>query len=402
MLTLAAVLVSCVGVSNGFAQVRSGRPAVVPLNDVERCRLNGDRDACDRVESRRASNSDFADRFRSGRASTPTGQVVCGFLAPRFCDDVEERLEQVDGARETVRGLVDGAQETVRGLVDGAQETVDGGARTIESLKATLTNLVAETADALSKSRSADNDATRMQLHSREASRELLSFQDQVDQETSRRRIQRDERDAGLWRARSLTRTSARNIEYAQAENREATRNYHEVRAGSSSGGGFGTALAALNNAFTTVAERPGSFGGTASMGVGDDFSGLSCDQLVRIASSEGTSLSMSECQEFYSEIGLNSDGSFHDRRKWEEIAAAGPSGSRSVTADSGNPCLSGLPIRSGTSYYASAAWQAVAEAEDALSDAMAAGADEAHLQKLENRWSDRHRRAESESPCAP
>lgn len=384
LLTLTAVLVSCVGVSDGFAQDRPGAPAFVPLNNAELCQ-QGRQDACARL---RASDSSFEDDFENSFRDSLVGQGcrdakgLVGDL--ELCDAAEDAVKKVgrlmDGLVDGVDGLVDGVDGLVDG-VDGAMNSVGdalfgtsgperrsptdvrtGNAASGEVIQyrdimAEMRALEAKAAAAAYESEKADDDARAWNAASGEASREHLAFQDRTREETSRRRAQRSERDAGIQYARSLTRTSERNIDYVQEELRTATSDYYQVRARSSapSGGGSGAALASafntggFNNTFScdevvrfSRTHKGQSSGGAASMGGMRGFSeevermsdvlGQRAQELSGLSDrhqrawralngprSAPSSISMSECQEVFAswrDLGvIDSSGRFQEEQ---------------------------------------------------------------------------------------
>ena len=378
-LTLAAVLlVSCVSVTDGFAQGRGRgfRSQRVPLNPTELCRSGRDaetrKEACDRLERARAPRgTSFEADVKSLTRGTPGGQFLCeGGSA--LCDFAEGTAEKIDAVTGRIGGALNAAEGVLGGalgMLGGALDAVTGtntpaeaprsrptesveGVRNrneepapvseyprvnVEQFRATVGALQAGIRHGQRRLEEAEADWSVATEEADTTHQKYQAFEGEFKQETLRRQAQLNERATGLDYARSRKRTADRNIEYAGKEYRAASQDYGRALATSypsaGSGGTVETVLRTLSGTGSSGGGgllgllsggggATGGFDGAASMSSGDDFSfGMDCEAVVATGG-----VSMSHCQEMkafgISEGYLNSDGSFLSPEEYDRLGA--------------------------------------------------------------------------------
>lgn len=321
-LTLAAVLlVSCVSVTDGLAQVVSLNPTEQEKELAKLCRWGTGtqrEQACARLERARSSRggTSLEAGVKEWRV-TPEGEFVCGVGTP-ICDAVEGAAEKVDAVKESVGGTVDAAKDLVGGalgLVGGALGTLGGVADTVTE---TVTEMVGTgTSAEAPRPRAPGNPSQPVEDLRNEASRPLprgvdrerfraelkaqlaliedtnrkleeakadwsvaaeeantthqehLALAGEIERDTLLREAQQNERDTGIDYARSRRRTAERNIEYAEKEYRAASQDYGRVATSYPSAGGGGTGETVLRTLSGTGSSGGGGLLGRLSGGGG-------------------------------------------------------------------------------------------------------------------------------------
>ena len=145
----AVLLVSCVSVTDGFAQGRNLRPLHVPLSDARRdaqlCHFGRDaetrKEACDRLERSRSQSSwgtSLEANVKDLTRDTPGGRFLCGEGGSAVCDFAEGTAEKIDavtgrigGALGAAEGVVGGALGMVGGALDTLGDTLGGALGTV-------------------------------------------------------------------------------------------------------------------------------------------------------------------------------------------------------------------------------------------------------------------------------
>ena len=295
-LTLAAVLlVSCVSVTDGFAQGLSDTKLreLCRQGRVGACHRLHERDRQRLVPAQTSQGSSLEAGVKGWRV-TPEGEFLCE-VGSTVCDAVEGGARLVDTVVDTParlvgtgERLVDTVTDTGERLVDTVTDTGgrlwDTGARTVDVIKAELNALLDKDEDAKRKLEEAKEDRSVATEAADTTHQEHRAFEGAFKQETLRRQEQRNKHATELGYARSRMQTSERNIGYAEKEYRATSQDHGRALATSyPSAGGGGTVETVLR---------------------------FDCEELVAIGG-----MSMSDCQEtkafMMSEGLLNSDGSF-------------------------------------------------------------------------------------------
>ena len=359
-MTLAVVLVSCLGAADGSAQGGGRR---VPSTDYQLCVVNKDQAACARYEARRSSSGSALEAdFKTWRNNDAAGKLLCD-PESGLCNAVETTAaaidgvrEAVDGAIEGVRGLADGVLEFFDGSEDGSESQLErerngvppeagpgrspsslGGAESVSDLRQQFEGLFAEDADGVREWVEAEDTARAAREAANERSQDVELFREEIDVELSRRRELAVARVSELDLVRSELQAAERNIEFAHSQYRASIEGFRSSVARAAAAGrrvslgdalfgggtyGGGGLLGMLTNGSgggtfaggETLAGGATGFGGAYSS-VDDDWK-LDCNEMVSAVAQGGgpQGFTMDLCQEVRSDTinagYLNADGS--------------------------------------------------------------------------------------------